>query len=216
MARETFHQELDDLIGDVIVMGSMAEKAIARAVDSLKNCSMEQAEQVIEDDEKVNRRRFEIEESCIRLIATQQPMARDLRTIVSAIHLATDLERIGDYASGIAEITLLLSDDRPVKSLMDIPRMAEIGIGMLQDSLKSLLNRDAEKAREIARRDDEIDELYHNVLQQCFARMAEDPNIETRLIWVAHKLERIADRVTNICERVTFVVTGNIEELDSA
>ena len=176
------------------------------------------AEEIVSNDEKINEKRFAIEENCITLIATQQPMAIDLRVILSAMHLATDLERIGDYASGIAEITLLLRDDPPIKPLVDIPRMADIGIEMLGDSLNAFVKRDTKRAREIAKRDDEIDALYHKVLQQCISNMMADSKnvpIGIRLIWVGHKLERIADRVTNICERVTFTTTGKIEELDS-
>jgi len=218
MARETFQHELDNLIDDVLIMGSMVEKAIARSVDSLKNRKLGLAEQVVEEDDRINQKRFEIEENCIRLIATQQPMASDLRVIVSAIHLATDLERMGDYASGIAEITLVLRDDPRLQPLIDIPQMAEIGIDMLHESLKAFVDRDANKARKIALRDDDVDSLYHKVLSKCITAMVDDPKnvpVATRTIWVAHKLERISDRVTNICERVVFTVTGKMEELDS-
>ena len=195
---------------DAIAHG--AYTTAARALSTLS------PEQVIEEDNVINEKRYEIEETCIRLIATQQPMASDLRIIVSAIHLATDLERMGDYASGIAEITLLIRGDQRLQPLIDIPRMSDIGIDMLNESLKAFIDKDASKAREIARRDDEVDSLYHKVLSKCITAMVDDPKnvpVATRIIWVAHKLERISDRVTNICERVVFTVTGKMEELDS-
>jgi phosphate transport system protein len=218
MIRETFNRELNELQDNVLIMGSMVEKAVARSVDALKNRALGLAEQVVGDDEIINQKRFEIEEDCVRLIATQQPMAGDLRTILSVLSIVTDLERMGDYAAGIAEITLLLRDDPSIKPLVDIPRMSAIGIDMLHESLKAFVDKDANKAREIATRDDEVDSLYNKVLSKCITAMVEDPNtvpVATRIIWVAHKLERISDRVTNICERVIFTITGKMEELDS-
>jgi len=218
MTRKNFQHELKELTEDVVIMGSMVEKAIFRSMDALKNRTFGLAEQVIEDDKKINHKRFEIEEKCVSLIATQQPMASDLRVIISAIHLATDLERMGDYAAGISEITLLLRDDSMMQSYADILQMADIGTGMLHESLKAFVERDAESARNIAMRDDEVDSIYHKVLSKCITEMVENPNsvpVATRTIWVAHKLERISDRVTNICERVVFNVTGTMEELDS-
>ncbi len=218
MVRETFHHELDKLIGNVLIMGSMVEKAISHAVDSFANLSMEMAKQVIEGDDMIDQKRFEIEESCLRLIATQQPMAGDLRIIISTTHLATNLERMGDYAAGIAEINLALQANSRLQTLADITRMADIGIDILHESLKAFVDRDSNKAREIALRDDEVDSLYHKVLSKCISAMVEDPRnvpVATRIIWVAHKLERISDRVTNICEQVIFAATGAMEELDS-
>lgn len=219
MTRESFHHQLQDLQDDMLVMGSMVEKAIARSVEALSERDFDLAEQLIRNDQKINEKRFEIEETCVTLIATQQPMAGDLRTILSVLSIGTDLERMGDYASGVAEITLLLRNDPPVPTLLDIPRMAVIGADMLRTSLQAFVNRDAEAARTIAGRDDEIDGLYHKVLQQCISVMMGSPEnvtIGTRVIWVAHKLERIGDRVTNICERVIFTVTGRMEEIWTA
>lgn len=218
MVRQTFHNELEELQSDILIMGSMVEKAIARSIKALQNRSMGLAEQIVQDDELINQKRYEIEESCVRLIATQQPMASDLRMIISAIHVATDLERMGDYAAGIAEITLLLRDDPRLKPLVDIPKMAEIDIERLQDGLRSFVDRDAERAKRNAARDDDIDSLYHKVLSKSISEMIENPEnvpIATRIIWVGHKLERIGDRVTNICERVVFTATGRMEELDA-
>ena len=216
MPREGFERQLQELQDDVLIMSNMVEKAIGRSIEALRKRDLKLARQIIEDDEKINRKRYEIEDNCIALIATQQPMASDLRTIVAVLSLITDLERIGDYAEGVAEITIMIGDEPLFKPLVDIPRMADIGIEMLHESIKAFIGRDAPKAREIAERDDEVDELWDQVFRECISYMLEDPKIittATRLIWAAHKLERIADRVTNICERVVFTVTGKMEEL---
>ncbi|MDY6912411.1 MAG: phosphate signaling complex protein PhoU [Chloroflexota bacterium] len=216
MAREGFERQLQELQDEVILMSSMVEKAIDRSINALKERDLTLARQVIDGDAKIDQQRFDIEENCITLIATQQPMASDLRTIVSVLSIITDLERIGDYAEGIAEIMLMIGDEPYFKPLVDIPRMAKIGSEMLGDSLKAFVEGNAQKAREIAERDDEIDELWDQVFRECISYMLEDPRtitIGTRLIWVAHKLERIADRMTNICERVVFTVTGKMENL---
>ncbi len=217
MTRETFGRHLRDLQNEMLVLGSMVQKAILRAVETLVSRDFEAAEQVIRDDVRINERRFQIEESCVTLIATQQPMAGDLRTILSALSIVTDLERMGDYASGIAEITLLLRNELPIEVPSEISRMADIGTEMLSQSLKAFADRDAEAARAVAERDDEIDALYHKLLQGCLASMSRDAKtapIVTRLIWVGHNLERIGDRATNICERVIFAVTGRMVEIN--
>jgi phosphate transport system protein len=206
---------LRELQDEVLIMGSMVEKAIARSVEALKKRDLMLAEQIIEDDKKINQKRFAIEESCITLIATQQPMASDLRLIITVLNLITELERMGDYAAGIAKVTLMIGDEPPLKPLIDIPRMDEKARDMLRRSLEAFMNRNSEEALRITAEDDEVDNLYHQVFRELLVFMMEDPRTitrATRLIWVAHNLERIADRVTNICERVVFVVTGNMEE----
>jgi phosphate transport system protein len=197
----------------------MVGKAIIRSVDALKNRDLELAHQIIADDQKINNKRFEIEEKCIELIATQQPMASDLRIIIAILNIATEIERIGDYAVGIARITIMIGDEPPLKPLIDIPRMAEQTVDMLQRSLNAFLNRDAESAKKIIAEDDLVDNLYDQVFRELLIFMAEDPKTitrATRLMWVAHNLERGADRVTNICERVVFVVTGKMEEIGAS
>ncbi len=214
--RTTFHKRLRDIQDDILVMGSMVEKAIARSIEALKNRDLDLARQIIEDDRKVNHKRFEIEEKCIQLIATQQPMASDLRIIIAVLNIVTELERIGDYAEGTAEITILIGDEPPLKPLVDIPRMAEKTIDMLHRSLVAFVNHDADAARQIIPEDDEVDNLYDQVFRELLTYMIEDPRTitrATRLMWVSHNLERSADRVTNICERAVFVVTGKMEEL---
>jgi len=217
--RTAFHKKLKEIQDDILAMGSMVGKAMLRSIDALKNRDMELAHQIVEDDKKVNRKRFEIEEKCIELIATQQPMASDLRIILAVLNIVSEVERIGDYAEGIAKIAIMIGDEPPLKPLIDIPRMAEQTVDMLRRSLDSFVNRDAEAAKQISTEDDSIDHLYDQVFRELLTFMAEDPKTitrATRLIWVAHNLERAADRVTNICERVVFVVTGKMEEIGAS
>ncbi len=216
MPRTSFERHLHELQDDVLVLGSMAEKATYRSMEALKNRDLELAKQVIADDDEIDRKRFDIEEKCIELIVTQQPVASDLRIIVAVLNLIIDLERIGDHAEGVAKIAIMIGNEPPLKPLIDLPRMAQKTGDMLRRSLDAFVNRDAEAARQIAKEDDEIDALYDQVFRELLTYMAEDPRTitrATRLIWVAHNLERSADRVTNICERVVFVVTGKMEEI---
>ncbi len=217
--RTTFHKRLREIQDDVLVMGSTVEKAISRSIEALKGRDLELAHQVIADDLKINEKRFDIEEKCIKLIATQQPMASDLRTIISVLSIMTDLERIGDHAEGIAKIVVMIGDEPPLKPLIDLPRMADKTTEMLRRSLDAFVQHDAAAARQIATEDDEVDHLYNQVFRELLTFMAEDPKTitrATRLIWVAHNLERSADRVTNICERVVFMVTGKMEEIGAS
>lgn len=217
--RTTYHKKLREIQDDILVMGSMAGKAILGSVNSLKNRDLELAHQIITDDQKINNQRFAIEEKCIELIATQQPMAGDLRVIVAILNITTEIERIGDYAMGISRITIMLGDEPPLKPLIDIPRMAELTSDMLRRSLDAFVKRDAEAARKIITEDDTIDNLYDQVFRELLVFMAEDPKTitrATRLMWASHNLERAADRVTNICERIVFIVTGKMEEIGAS
>jgi phosphate transport system protein len=217
--RTTFHKRLREIRDDILVMGSMVSKAIIRSVEALKNRDVTAANQIIADDQGINRKRFEIEESCIELIATQQPMATDLRTITAILNITTEIERIGDYAVGIARIVILIGNEPLLKPLVDIPLMAKKMVDMLDRCLQAFINRDAEAAKKIAREDDEIDNLYDQIFRELLSIMAEDPKTitrATRLMWTAHNLERAADRVTNICERVVYIVTGKMEEIGSS
>jgi phosphate transport system protein len=217
--RTSFHRKLRDIQDDILVLGSMVSKATLQAIVSLQKRDIDLAQQIIADDLKVNRKRFEIEEKCIQLIATQQPLANDLRTIVAALYIIAELERIGDYAEGNARITIMIGSEPPLKPLIDIPRMAERTADMLNRSLKAFIDGDAETARTISTEDDFIDGLYDQIFRELITFMAEDPRTitrATRLIWVAHNLERSGDRVTNICERVVFMVTGKMEEIKAS
>jgi phosphate transport system protein len=197
----------------------MVDKALGNSVAALKKRELKQAQEVIDNDRKINHKRYEIEESCVELIATQQPMASDLRTIISVLSIVSDLERIGDHAEGIAKIVIMIGDEPTLKPLIDIPRMVEKTREMLRQSLDAFVNRDEGSARQVIQEDDEVDQLYDQVFRELLTFMVEDPKTitrATRLVWVAHNLERSADRVTNICERVVFTVTGKIEEMGTS
>jgi phosphate transport system protein len=217
MARITFDRELAEVEEDMLVMAGMVERAIDRSVDALKNRDVELARVVIVEDMDINRKRYETEEKCLELLATQQPMARDLRTIVAILHVIVDLERMGDHAEGIAKLAIMLADEAPLKPYIDIPRMAEIASAMLVQGIEAFKHRDVDLARAVCDRDDEVDQLYDQVYRELITYMLNDPRtIEraTHITWIAHNLERIADRVTNICERVVYMVQGKIEELN--
>ena len=217
--RTVFHKRLREIQDEILVMGSMVGKAILRSVEALKDRDINLAQHIVDDDLLINKKRFEIEERCIELIATQQPMATDLRIIAAILNIITEIERIGDYAVGIARIVILIGGEPPLKPLVDIPLMAEKTTDMLNRSLDAFINRNAEAAKKIAKEDDMIDNLYDQVFRELLIIMAEDPKTitrATRLIWTAHNLERVADRVTNICERVVFIVTGKMEEISSS
>ena len=215
--RTTFHKEIREIQDEILIMGSMVNKAILQAIAALQNRDLTQAKQVIADDQKINHKRFEIEDKCIQLIATQQPMASDLRTIVTVLNIITELERIGDYAEGNAKIAIMIGEEPPLKPLVDIPVMAEKTVDMLDSSLIAFINHDINAARKIGAEDNLIDNLYAHVFHELLAFMANDPKTitrATRLMRVAHNLERSADRITNICERITFMVTGEMEEIN--
>jgi phosphate transport system protein len=217
--RTVFHKRLREIQDEILVMGSMVGKAILRSVEALKDRDINLAQHIIDDDLFINKKRFEIEERCIELIATQQPMATDLRIIAAILNIITEIERIGDYAVGIARIVILIGGEPPLKPLVDIPLMAEKTTEMLNRSLDAFIHRNSETAKKIAKEDDMIDNLYDQVFRELLVIMAEDPKTitrATRLIWTAHNLERAADRVTNICERVVFIVTGKMEEISSS
>jgi phosphate transport system protein len=217
MTRVEYMHDLENLRGTVVALSSMVDKAIARAIDALMRQDVAAAQEVISEDRSVNRQRWAVEEDALRLIATQGPMAKDLRNIASAIHIVTDLERMGDHAAGIAQIVVDTSSEPLLKPLVDIPRMARIARDMLNDAITAYIEEDAEAARRIAMRDDEVDALYEQVYRELLTYMMADPstiNRATHLLWVAHNLERIADRVTNICERVVFAATGELTEIN--
>jgi phosphate transport system protein len=217
--RTSFHKNLSKVEEDVLKMGNMVVKAIERAIEALKKRDLTLAHKIIADDAQINEQRFSIEDKCIGLIATHQPMASDLRIIVAVLSIVTELERIGDYAEGIAKIVVMIGDEAPLKPLIDIPRMAEITIEMINQSLQSFATRDVELAMKAVSLDSVVDGLYDQVFRELLTFMMVDPkttNRATRLIWVAHNLERAADRATNISERVVFTVTGKMEEIGAS
>lgn len=217
MPRQAFERELERLNDEVLLLGSMARKAILQAVDMLKRQDLAGSKQLVADDLKINKKRFDIEGDCLTVIATQQPMASDLRTLAAILELATELERIGDYGKGIARITLMIGEAPLIKPLIDIPLMAEKVCDMLQRALDAFIRRDVETARSIPLEDDQVDELYNRVYTELIDIIIANPKTidqATHLLWVAHNLERAGDRVTNICERVIFTVTGEMQEMD--
>ena len=218
MTRETFDRELNRLQKELISLGEMVEQAIKESINCLKNQDMDESRRLISNDKHINQKRFAIESDTLVAIATQQPMAGDLRTLAAILEIATELERMGDYAKGIAKIALMIGDQPLLKPLIDIPRMAEIACDMLHQSLEAFVQRDLEHARAIPDKDDEVDALYDQVNRELLTYIISDTKtIEQAnyLLWAAHNLERTADRVTNICERTIFTVTGEISEMDS-
>jgi len=217
MTRDLFKAELRQLQDDVLTLGSMTEKAILDAMESLRDGDVEWSRQIIADDDRINRKRFEIEERTISVIATQQPMATDLRALVSVLYIITDLERMADHAEGIARINTMMEPEPLPRKLGYIPAMADRAVAMLRDSLKAYIDQDVEAARQICHADDEVDRLQDSVYEEAFRAMVADPSTIQRytyLLWTAHNLERIADRCTNVCERVIYTVTGHMDELN--
>lgn len=218
MARKTFETEIQHVKDEVLVLGSMVEQAIHRSVEDLKKRDLKAAQKLIEDDLEINKKRFEIENKLMILIATQQPMAHDLRLLASTFEIISELERMGDYAKGIANINIRMGDEPLLKPLIDVPRMAEKGADMLHRALTAFVTEDVEGAKSIPAEDDEVDALYNQIYRELMTFVIQDPKTMERanwLLWVAHNLERVADRVTNICERTVFIATGEMREVKS-
>jgi len=214
--RETFEKELQRLQDELLSLGSMVENAILESVEVLRRRDDEGARRLIANDCRLNEKRFAIESAALVLIATQQPMAGDLRTLAAILEISTELERIGDYAKGIARISRMIGDVPLLKPLVDIPDMARRATSMLHQALAAFIRRDVDQARVIPDQDDEVDRLYDQVYRDLLSHIVADPQTidrATHLLWVAHNLERTADRVTNICERVVFTVTGEMLDL---
>jgi phosphate transport system protein len=217
MTRETLERKLQELLDEVLLLGSMVEQATLDAVRALKDRNLAAAEEVHRNDKKINDKRFEIEERTITLIATQQPMARDLRLLTAILEIITELERMGDYAKGIGRITMNLGAESRLKPPADLVTMAEVGVDMLHRALEAFVTGNAELARSIPKDDDRVDELFTVVHTTILQYMIDQPtNIVqiNHLLWACHNLERLADRVTNICERTVFIATGMLKEFD--
>ncbi|MFN0093537.1 MAG: phosphate signaling complex protein PhoU [Dehalococcoidia bacterium] len=217
MTRDLFQRELTQLHDQVLVLGSMTEKAILDAMEALRDGDERWSQKIIEDDARINAKRYEIEQQCIFVIGSQQPMASDLRSLVSILFITTDLERMADHAEGIARLNLLLTGDPIPRRLGYVPAMADRAVAMLRNSLKAFIEHDVDLARQVCEADDEVDRLQDSVYDECFRGMVQDPSTiqkNTYTLWTAHNLERIADRCTNICERVIYTVTGKMEEIN--
>jgi phosphate transport system protein len=216
MLRHTFEREMQQLQDELLVLGSMVENVITESVETLKKRDLEGSRRLIADDRLINEKRFKIEADALTVIATQQPIASDLRVLASTLEVAAELERMGDYAKGIANINLMLGEQPLVKPLVDIPRMAAKARDMLHRALEAFIRRDTELAHSIPAEDDEVDALYNQVYRELITVIFNNPQtIEQAnvLLWAAHNLERAADRVTNICERTIFTVTGEMTEI---
>jgi phosphate transport system protein len=217
--RKTFESEIQQLKDELLILGSMVEQQILASVDALKKRDIEASRHIYETDAQINAKRYAIEEQVMIVIATQQPMAHDLRLLASILEVAGELERMGDYAKGIATVNIRMGDQPLLKPLIDIPRMAQKGADMLHRALTAFINEDVETARAIPAEDDEVDGLYTQTYHELMMFVIQDPKTIERanwLLWVSHNLERVADRVTNICERTVFIVTGEIKEIQSS
>ncbi len=215
--RESFDRELQRLQDGVLSLGSRVEDALLRAVRVLRDRDGEAARDIVAQDRLINELRFQLEADALALIATQQPMARDLRTIAAVLDIASELERIGDYAKGIARISLMMGAQPPIMSTVHLSGMAAQASDMLHQSLEAFAAGDVNLARSVPKRDDAVDALYNRVyheLLQLIIANAGRMDQANYLLWAAHNLERAADRVTNICERVIFTVTGEMAEMD--
>lgn len=212
-------EKIKELLDEILVLGSMVEQAILDAVDALKNKDVQIAKQVYASDKEVNKRRYDIENQAVTVLATQQPMAKDMRTLASILDVAGELERIGDYAKGIAHITTQVGTEPFVKPLIDIPEMAKLTSNMLHRALGAFVSADKKLALSIPTEDDQVDDLYNQVYRELLTYMMNDPSTidqSTYLLWVAHNLERSADRVSNICERTYYIATGELREISAS
>jgi phosphate transport system protein len=217
--RKTFEIEIQQLKDELLLMGSMVEQQVMDSIEAMKKRDIEASRRIFDADSKINAKRFGIEEQVMILIATQQPMAHDLRLLASILEVSAELERMGDYAKGIATINIRMGNEALIKPLIDLPRMAQKASDMLHRALIAFINEDVDTARAIPPEDDEVDGLYTQVYRELMTYVMADPkNIErvNYLLWTAHNLERFADRVTNICERTVFIATGEIKEIGSS
>lgn len=215
--RRSFEEALGNLREDLLRLGHMAAEAVALSVDALKRQDVELAEKVIAGDEAIDRLHLEIQNRCMELIATQQPMAGDLRVIGAAMVISIDLERVADHAEGIASAAVRMARQPLLKPLIDVPRMAEVVQGMLKKALDAFVERDARKAAEVAADDDVVDGLRSQVFRELLTYMMEDPRNISRaleLILVTQHIERMGDHATNIAERVIYMVTGDLRDLN--
>jgi phosphate transport system protein len=216
--RRELDQVLHHLQDDLVKMQGLVVEGLQDAMRSLKNQNIDLAEHVVQGDEAINVLRYEVEHFCVNAIATQQPVASDLRIIMAALHIVVELERMGDHAAGVAKATLKIGNEPLIKPLIDLPRMSTIAIEMSRSALEAFFERDEDAAQRVVDRDDEVDDLYDQILRELLTYMIEEPKKirqGTQLLWAAHAVERIADRATNIAERVIFVQTGELDDLTS-
>lgn len=218
MSRDTLNLHIQEIKDELIVMGELVETATLKSIESLKNRDYDEARETYLSDRLINEKRYQIENNVLIQIATQQPLAHDLRLLAAMLEISSELERMGDYAKGICKVTLNLGDvDVPVP-IKEFEAMGQLAIEMLHEALGVFLIEDVEKARILPQKDDQVDKIFTKVERSIIHTMVSRPEIidhSNLLLWVAHNIERMADRVTNICERTIFVVTGELVELET-
>ncbi|MBT3336955.1 MAG: phosphate signaling complex protein PhoU [Anaerolineae bacterium] len=217
--RKTFEYEIQQLKDNILTLGSMAEQALLDSVDALKHRDIPRSQEIYDNDDLINAKRFEVENAVMVAIATQQPMAHDLRLLASILDIAGELERMGDYAKGIAKINIIMGEQKLLKPLVDLPLMAEKTVDMLHRALTAFIEEDLNAAKSIPTEDDVVDALYTQIYQELITYVIADPTGIERsnwLLWAAHNLERVGDRVTNICERTVFIATGELDQTDTS
>jgi phosphate transport system protein len=217
MTRKLFTQKIQNIKDEVLLLGNMVEDAVVKSVQSLKTSDVRQAKQIYQQDIELNDKRFSIENAILIVIATQQPMGRDLRQLASMLDVISELERMGDYAKGIAKVAIKLQNVKLNIPIKEIEKMSELAVGMLDKALTAFINEDSQTASQIPYEDDAVDQLYEDIYHLAVNLMMTEPqNVDNAnlIMWVAHNLERLADRVTNICERTVFVATGELMELE--
>jgi phosphate transport system protein len=217
-SRTILDQELNQLKDNIIRLASAANESISKAMNALQTRNVAQANEVVTNDEAVNELRYEIEEKALLILATQAPTASDLRAVIAAIHLAVELERIGDHASGIARLVERMENEAEIDTLYKLPKMAKRASEMIQQGIDAYIQRDPQLALELIKRDDKLDKQYNKLFREALEEMRDDDYIRraTYLLWVGHNLERIGDRATNIAERVIFMCTGEFVETPTA
>ena len=219
MSRFTLDQEIRLVQDEMLLLGSLAEQAILNSVDALRRQDVAAARTIALEDKKINDKHFAIENHILIIFATQSPLARDLRLLAAMLEIITELERIGDYAKGIAKVAIRLADDETPVPIQEISTMADKATSMLHRALGAFISEDVTAAYAIPKEDDEVDDLYLTVYRKIVQNMIKHPESidhTNQILWVIHNLERTADRVTNICERIIFIVSGELLELDSS
>lgn len=217
MVREHFTHQIEEIKRKVLRMGSMVENIINIAVTALKEQNAEMAKKVYIEDDEIDAMELEIEEQCMRLLALQQPIAKDLRTITTALKIITDIERMGDHAVNIAKIVIEIGKEPLIKPLVDIPKMADMAQEMVRLSLDAFVKEDKALARKVAEMDEEVDKIYEEILKDVLELItAKKDTIRqgTKLLFIGRYLERIADHTTNVCERTIYMITGKLEEIN--
>jgi phosphate transport system protein len=219
MPRQTLDREIHHLQDEVLLLGSMVEQSMLNAIDTLKQRDLKGARRVYKGDDQINEKRYAIENRVLILFATQQPIAHDLRFLAAILEVITELERMGDYAKGIAKITLRIGEEDILIPIREISQMADLAVGMLHRALSAFINEDVNMAYRIPQEDDLVDELYNQIYRKNVVAMINNPDTidhANYVMWIVHNIERMADRVTNICERTIFIATGELLEIDAS